>query len=340
MTITEDEGLPMANIPILGWYNQQNVGDEAFKDVFRAVVREADPCLTVSFQTPYSPLQSSPDKVILGGGDVIRPFYLQNIPSGVKVFPLGVGLGYESEIELLENIQVPFALFRNSDDAKLAQSRGINAQYCPDLTYFLNDPASFPISLSEGKTLGILLSDEISPTFERKESKEYSYYEYFKWELASILDYLAEFYNLCFVAFSNLKSINDHKVSLDIYRRISARDRVSFITEPLSMAQALWVIKQFDLVISMKFHGIMFAVNQGVPFINIAETRKTQRFCLENDLAQLSIPRYSLERERFLEVVKIAEADETRQAIQSTSARLRELTRKRLPEAIARFMAA
>jgi hypothetical protein len=26
----------------------------------------------------------------------------------------------------------------------------------------------------------------------------------------------------------------------------------------------------------MKFHGIMFAVNQGVPFINIAETRKTQ----------------------------------------------------------------
>jgi polysaccharide pyruvyl transferase WcaK-like protein len=137
-----------------------------------------------------------------------------------------------------------------------------------------------------------------------------------------------------------LDSINDHKVSLDVYRRMSNRSSVSFISQPLSMAQALWIIKQFDLVISMKVHGIMFAVNQGVPFINIAETRKTQRFCAENGLAQLSIPRYSLERERFLEVVKIAEAEETRQSIRGTSAHLRELTRQRLPEAISRFLAA
>jgi polysaccharide pyruvyl transferase WcaK-like protein len=90
----------------------------------------------------------------------------------------------------------------------------------------------------------------------------------------------------------------------------------------------------------MKFHGIMFAVNQGIPFINIAETRKTQRFCIENELSILTIPRYSLERERFLEVVKIAEAAETRQAVKSTSAQLRDLTRKRLPEVIMRFLAA
>jgi polysaccharide pyruvyl transferase WcaK-like protein len=106
------------------------------------------------------------------------------------------------------------------------------------------------------------------------------------------------------------------------------------------MAQALWVIKQCELVISMKFHGIMFAVNQGVPFINIAGTRKTQQFSIENDFAQLSIPRYSLERERFLKVVKVAEADETRRSIQTVSTRLSELTRQRLPDAIGRFIEA
>jgi polysaccharide pyruvyl transferase WcaK-like protein len=83
-------------------------------------------------------------------------------------------------------------------------------------------------------------------------------------------------------------------------------------------------MKQFELVISMKFHGIMFAVNQGVPFINIAETRKTQQFCVENQLTHLSIPRYSLEKERFLEIVKVAEAAETRLAIQATSAHLKD----------------
>jgi polysaccharide pyruvyl transferase WcaK-like protein len=331
----------MTNIPILGWYHQKNVGDEAFKDVLRAALRDADPSATVSFHTPFNALKSPlPDKVLLGGGDVIRPFYLEKIPREVKIFPLGVGLGYESEIELLEKASVPLALFRNMEDAKLARSKGINAEYCPDLTYFLDEPEPLPVNFPAGKTLGVLLSDEISPTFERRDSREYLYYEYFRWELAYILDILAEFYNICFVAFSTTESINDHKVGLDIFRRMAVRDRVSFITEPLSMAQALWLMKQFELVISMKFHGIMFAVNQGVPFINIAETRKTQRFCAENGLAQLSIPRYSLERERFLEVVKIAEAEQTRQSISAISLRLGELTRQRLPEAISRFLAA
>src|SRR5260221_3082482 len=142
----------MANIPILGWYNQQNVGDEAFKDIFQAAVRQVDPAARVSFHTPFNPLKSPPpDKVILGGGDVIRPFYLEKIPPEVKVFPLRVCLGYESEIELLEKAAVPFALFRNVLDAELANAKGINAKYCPDLTYFLDEPEPFPIALTEGK---------------------------------------------------------------------------------------------------------------------------------------------------------------------------------------------
>src|SRR5690242_16322638 len=330
----------MTNIPILGWYNQRNVGDEAFKDVFQATVREVDPTATVSFHTQRLP-SPTPEKIILGGGDVIRPYYLQKIPPSVSVFPIGVGLGYESEIDLLKNAKVPFALFRNIDDVKLASLKSIPAEYSPDLTFFLNEPDPFPVEMAEGKTLGVLLSDEVSATFERKERiNELQYYEYFKWELANILDFLSAYYNICFVAFSTLDSIDDHKISLDVYRRMSSRSKVSFVTRELSMAQALWLIRKFDLVISMKFHGIMFAVNQGIPFINVAETRKTQRFCAENGLAQLSIPRYSLEKERFLEVVKIAETSETRRTIAATASRLRELTRQRLPEAIARFIAA
>ena len=247
----------MTNIPILGWYHKKNVGDEAFKDVFQAAVRQVDPSAKLSFHT-YALKSPIPEKILLGGGDVIRPFYLSKIPPGVKIIPIGVGLGYETEIDLLTDANVPFALFRNVEDVKIARHKGINAEYCPDLTYFLINSEPLAISFNEGKTLGVFLSDEISPTFERHENREYLYYEYYKWELASILDFLSEFYNICFVAFSTTESINDHKVSLDVYRRMSARDRVSFITEPLSMAQALWTIRQFDLVISMKFHGISF----------------------------------------------------------------------------------
>src|SRR5690349_21478970 len=117
----------MTNIPILGWYNQKNVGDEAFKEVFGAVVREVDPGVTVSFHTQRLP-SPTPEKVILGGGDVIRPYYLQKIPPDVAVFPIGVGLGYESEIDLLRSAKIPIALFRNLEDVNIAQSRSIMAE--------------------------------------------------------------------------------------------------------------------------------------------------------------------------------------------------------------------
>src|ERR1700750_486926 len=73
------EGINMTNIQILGWYNQRNVGDEAFKDVFRAAAHEVDPAVTVSFHTQRLP-SPTPEKIILGGGDVIRPYYLHKIP--------------------------------------------------------------------------------------------------------------------------------------------------------------------------------------------------------------------------------------------------------------------
>jgi polysaccharide pyruvyl transferase WcaK-like protein len=330
----------MVDVPILGWYDKRNVGDDAFKEVFEDVVLEADSTAKISY---YTQRQISPglNKIILGAGDVIRPFYIDKIPMDTSIFIIGAGLGYESEIELLGGRSVPFSLFRNKADVQIARSFGVEAEYCPDITYLIEGLEPLPIQMGEGKTLGVLLSDEINPTSDRTEStKEYLYCEYLKWELATILDYLHDYYNICFVAYSTLETINDHKVSLDIYRRMSHRDNVSFITQPLSIRQALWLMKQFELVISMKFHGIMFAVNQGVPFINIAETRKTQQFCTENQLLHLSIPRYSLEKERFLEVVKVAEAAETRHAIEATSAKLKELARRQLPRAVARFMAA
>src|SRR5690348_2045598 len=129
----------MTNIPILGWYNQRNVGDEAFKDVFRAVTHEVDPSVKVSFHAQRLP-SPTPEKIILGGGDVIRPYYLEKIPGNVAVFPVGVGLGYESEIDLLAKTTVPFALFRNLDDVELARSKSISAEYSPDLTFFCNAP--------------------------------------------------------------------------------------------------------------------------------------------------------------------------------------------------------
>jgi hypothetical protein len=121
----------MVEIPILGWYNKRNIGDDAFKEVFEAIASKTDPGATITYYTQRK-IPPNTDKIILGAGDVVRPFYLDRIPKEADIYIVGAGLGYQSEIGLLEGRSVPFALFRNEADAELARSHGIDSEYCPD----------------------------------------------------------------------------------------------------------------------------------------------------------------------------------------------------------------
>ena len=105
----------MTNIPILGWYDQQNVGDEAFKDVFRAAVGRRSTDLQ---QYPFTRKGSNCRyrRKFNSGWRGRNPAYSisQQILRDVSVVPIGAGLGYESEIDLLAKVKVPFAVFRNT----------------------------------------------------------------------------------------------------------------------------------------------------------------------------------------------------------------------------------
>src|SRR3712207_4761835 len=109
--------VPMTSCGILGWYDKGNIGDEAFKDAFAEAIRDVDP----GRGEPAFHVNEAPagPKLILGGGDVIRPYYLDLIAPEQRIVPIGVGLGFESEIELLRGRDVPFALFRNRRDVEL-----------------------------------------------------------------------------------------------------------------------------------------------------------------------------------------------------------------------------
>jgi len=325
----------MTKLTVLGWYNQRNVGDEAFKDALQLAASASGRRIELQFVTERLP---PVDRLILGGGDVIRDFYLGRIPTDVAIYPIGVGLGYATEVALLADRRVPAAFFRNRSDVEIAKSAGLNAEYCPDMTFILDNEAPFDIALEAPKRLGVLLTDEVNPTWETRDNQSYLYYEYFKWELARILDYLSEFYSIYFIPFSRLDSIDDSRIHHDVFRRMKMRSKVTLLERDLSASEALWLIGQLDLVITMKLHGMLFAVNRSVPFLNIGETRKTELFCHEQGFARLSVPRYSLEYNRFLEFVKEAESPETRGLIESVSARLKQECRELLPEAVRRCL--
>src|SRR5262245_1457685 len=121
---------------VLGWYGRGNCGDDAFVHAFRKLLAGCN----LSFQRPAAgPIhQRDAECLILGGGDVVKTYYLDCVPLQLPLAVIGCGLGYESEIELLRERRIQYAVFRNRSDVAIAANAGIPAAYAPDICFSLD----------------------------------------------------------------------------------------------------------------------------------------------------------------------------------------------------------
>ena len=281
------------SINIIGWYGRNNCGDEAFKIAFPFLLKTND--------LKFSESEDLNCINILGGGDVIKPFYLNKINSPFYI--IGAGLGYESEINLLKEKKVIKAFFRNRKDVELARGIGINAEYIPDIVFALPPPNK----QKNKKSLGVVLNGAIIPGFNTRNPANVAYTEYFKWTIAECLDELSKYYDINFIPFSEDKHNRDVTMHYDVYGKMKLNN-ANLIDKPLSPIETIQCIANFDLFVTMKFHGAIFSTIAGTPFINIGLSRKIQQFCIEESIDGLSIDPYSLTYEKFMGVVKVAEA--------------------------------
>ena len=121
-------------VNFLGWYGRDNLGDEAFKLAHNELFPSVERVYTVDH------LDKSADLVVLGGGDVVKSFYLNKIPERVPYYAFGVGMGYDSEVELFKKKPPVHAYMRSHHDTNLASDNGIKANFTPDITFILNPP--------------------------------------------------------------------------------------------------------------------------------------------------------------------------------------------------------
>ena len=308
-------------LTMLGWYGKRNIGDEAFKTA-HALMFAGHELTHVVEQVP-----EDSDCIILGGGDVVMPFYLKAIPAGRPFYVLGAGLGYESEVDHLANQPVKEAVLRNRADVRLAVSRGLCATYAPDITFMIDMPKLATRKTprqGRRKRAAVILSDHISPSPWHRDPRRLSYYDYMKWELALSMDALADYYDFHWIPFSADVNANDQRIHLDTFGRVERRRGAHRVHEyPGGPEAAIALLGDMDLVISMKYHGVLFATNLGVPFVNIGLSRKTQVFCEEQGLGDMGVAPFSLEKDRLLQVVKNAERGGVREQLLEVAARNR-----------------
>lgn len=275
------------NINICGWFNRKNVGDESFKIAFDKMFENTDHKIT--YVTPPTICSPNADLIILGGGAVVAPYYMECLPPNVPKVAFGVDLGYESESQLLKGFSSVHV--RHATDVPLIkQSVACPVESIPDLAYVIKPSGADVLSrfLKRGKkkVLGVMLTDYVNPAIDRPIADFRKRADSFITNLTpKLVDmYQSGKWDILMIPCSTGGHGDDRRINLDIGSQME--DQPIQIMETLSPQETVDLIAQCDLTICMKFHAHIFSIIAGTPFLSIPFARKVKLMLKENGLGK------------------------------------------------------
>jgi polysaccharide pyruvyl transferase WcaK-like protein len=255
------------NIAVFGWYHHRNAGDDRIQ---YSVTRWLDGH-TLAFlpagRPPSIPFLRTYDAVIIGGGGVLMTAggVLRNLAGWTKAVGIPVALVGVSVENLPDTLRTELRAFLDCCCFAWFRDRGSidelgehpNAFVAPDLTWLYPWPT---LAESNRHDLALCL-------------RHHAALDIAGWQrVTTALDRQVVPWPLY------LEGGGD----ADALRRMLAATRVpdEFSTEPLRNASA---------AISMRYHGVLFALQSGRPAIGVGSQPKLVRFMTENGLADWRI---------------------------------------------------
>lgn len=325
-----------AKTGILGYFGCRNAGDDAFYDFWQQRFGNHSPLVSDKFKF------KSVKDIILGGGALVNEYFISRLPSSFdRLHLVSCSLPYgDSDIKRLEPFseKLGTVLLRSHRDLKAAQGLIPQAEYIPDIIFDhefreqnidLDEVLSYcslpPINYSlDRKNLIVFVSDHYrSPLVSR-----FLEIEHYKERLASALDALADYYNIMFIPMSIWYDARDNVFAADVASRMRKLTQVAVIDKYLGPDLIYSIIKQHaSLVLSMKYHGMIFSMRAAKPFLNIGDTRKNHDLLVDNGLTELDCNVQSLTLQRVLDTVKVAESADLMNKIGESTAQNREKIR-------------
>lgn len=270
-------------INAVGWFKHFNAGDFCFKVVHQNFFF---PGHDLRFITPPQICEKDADLVILGGGAVVSPFYLDTLPQDKPKYALGVDIAYESEMDLMPPHKFKGIYIRNRTDVDTLQSKvDCPVRYTPDLAYALKPSGKKWFSDNKPK-LGVFCTDYINPAIDRPVD-QFSERAYdFKIKMARRLDrFIQDGWDVYLVPCATAGYGNDIRVNLDLQAFMKRSPKQIMTT--LLPQDMIDLIASFNLTICTRFHAHLFSIIAGTPFVSIQMTRKVKLALEENRLTGL-----------------------------------------------------
>lgn len=270
-------------IAVIGWYNHGNVGDEAFKKAFQDLFPQFD----FDFQAHVpANVNEIYDAVWVGAGSFLDEHVggLEDIKLPMAF--LGIGMGNPPGDRLLsvmsgaKAVVVRDVLTRNA-----LTSVGLSPELAPDLA-FANPVLANP-KPSEGKKAVVLLNDFFCPKMNGA-SWQSSAWNWFLHEFSRTCEgliydgYQLEFVPMC------VGGIDDRRPAGMIQgylpEQIFEKTRWMAVAPGAGVPHEQCVhnaVAEADLVITQRYHGMVFAAQMGKPFIAISGHDKIKALASE-----------------------------------------------------------
>jgi hypothetical protein len=263
-------------ILVLGFYNRDNLGDEAFKPILKKMFN--DYILIFRCVDDITIIPSEVTIILVGGGDIINEYFCSKIKILLSVFngrcyAVSVGIPYLSSINYLKMFDHVF--LRTKQDLKIAADTigSENLTYVTDLVF------SYPkLKKPKNKILGVSLAQ---PAFNKNNNTEFLCDKFIK-----VLKTLSSSYKIVLILYNNSSNLNESDLVISHY--IKTKLDIEII-ESKTVLELQNTIASLDLLIGMRFHSIVMAIKYNIPFVALYTTRKIENLLKDYNLTNQGV---------------------------------------------------
>lgn len=261
-------------ILVYGHYGKNNAGDTMFEEAFKKLFLEYTFVFT---DTITKDKLQGIDAVIFGGGSMLEgaPNIDTNANELLWSKPiLYIGVGAETHIHDKHNVLMRCAkliAIRTPQHLEKIKALNTNVITTPDIVYCLdNSVKNKPID----KTILILPNMNFVPCHSSPHWK-HIVNNLWRDEMAAACDILVDRgYWLRFYGMDQSDTTNDEWAAQDIINAMEHRGSNYIITNYYGSKSLMELFASFEMIITMRYHGIVMSEMAGVPYISIAHHDK------------------------------------------------------------------
>lgn len=265
-------------VNVVGWYDKNNIGDEAYKLAFEELWPDAN------FVFTDQPIKEA-DEYVIGGGDVLSHDMISNMHSFIKdTSIMSVSFPPKEVGSLLSEAKRIWV--RDAYSVNNAAKSGIDASLIPDFAFALK---SYPNVGKEiltthfkanrldlySKRIGVVLNSHIFAGHDTLASS-YAQSERLAWDLASLIDTFPA--SFVFIPFGTSMPWDDRTAAANVASKCKFWKKNCIIYDRLSVQDTLDLVSSLDCLISTRLHSSIFATICGVPFVDITHNHKNPNF--------------------------------------------------------------